>query len=723
LKHSLRNFFGSLKLFGTASRSLGRRHLGVEVLEDRMVPAPLPGSPLVHIPIQHPGRSYLQITGVPAQTTAGTSFAITVTDYDSNTGAIGHYSGSVALTENSGDYYGTAWSLGSVTLTSGRATATVTPDVAGNVTIIADPGPVATSNTYWGESSALVVNPGAAASLAVSAPSTALQGVPFGVGIRAVDAWGNTATSFSQTATLSALDGALAMPQPVTPGTVNLSNGVATSNLTLNQAATVTLTATAGALTGKSRSFTVQSPITALSTNVGYAPGYSVQYLQTGSEVDVTGQDFQAGARVIFGDPGTSDPHTLWQLANQPGVGSPAAVNSSGTWLSVNVPRYAVNGPIVVVNPDGTGLKSSQSLTINNYRNTNAFNFHNFDYNITWGEVKNEFGGSQVDICVPNPFGSGDTGVPSPIALGVWGITAAALNGKGACFGMALTSVLMSEYNSALISAANGLPSGSAATVFNLQQNDALTGLVEQNHLAQISQQIIGNYLGWEVSSHSASSVYNQISSLLSAGHHPIISLEAGANHAVVAYNLEPGPNGNGDYYIDVYDSNRPFNGPASYGLDPKENVDLTTHVQIEQASRILVNAAGSWSYVMADGSLHTGGFGSLQVVPVSLVSGGVTFPGNFTEILTGGALTVIFGSEAVPSDAPKGKNGAQPSMVLPAFQTSSEGAFSMPPQVPSAWQVSHGKTDGPTRAAHGDQTSAAFFDVFGESVLESRAA
>jgi hypothetical protein len=709
---SLRNLLGSFKSLGAAFRKEARRvpaptkdrrrlSLTLEALEDRLVPAPLvPSWPSGHQPIHHPGATWLTVTGVPARVTAGTSFAVTVTDYDVNTGAVASYSGGVALTENSGGYYGTAWPLGAVRLNNGVGTATVMPTVAGTVTLIADAGFIGYSGTdVRGESDPLVVNPGPATSLAITAPGSAFQGVAFAATFTAKDAWGNTATSYNQTITLGASDG-----QAVTPSTVALASGTKSANVTLRNAGAVDLTASAAGLTSGKAHLTVVSPISALSAAVGYAPGYSSQYLQTGSEVDITGQDFQPGAKVIFGNPGTTDPQALLRMANQAGVGATPSINSSGTWLSVNVPRYAVSGPIAVIDPDGTCLLSPQTFTVNNYLNTFAFNFQNFTFNITWGDVKGEFGGSQVDVCIPNPFGSGDTGVPSPVALGVWGIAAAALNGKGACFGMGLTSVLMSEYNPGWVNAANGLPANAAPTVFNLQQNDALTNLIRQKHLAQISQEVITNFLTWEASSHTAASIYSQISGLLSAGHHPIVSLEAGANHAVVAYALEPGPNGNGDYYIDVYDPNRPFGGA------PNLSANLNTYVQTQQDSRIYVDPSGSWSFKMADGSSHSGSisrFGSLQVVPVSLVSGGVTFPGNFTQILTGGALAVIFGSEVAPSQAPTGRRGVEPSPAFVDLQSLSEATLRAVHRAPAT-------TDAPATPDRAGPTSPDVFDDFG---------
>src|SRR5439155_12435095 len=159
-----------------------------------------------------------------------------------------------------------------------------------------------------------------------------------------------------------------------------------------------------------------------------------------------------------------------------------------------------------------------------------------------------------------------------------------------------LTSVLMAQYHPDWINADNGLPNGSAPTVFDLGQNDKLTALIEQNHLGQWSAEVIHYFLDWQTSDHSAADVFNQISGMLAVGDHPIISLQSGANHSVVAYALEPGPKGTGDYFIDVYDPNRPYNGE----FDLNEYIDVANHRTIEQASRIYVDPASGWSFQMA---------------------------------------------------------------------------------------------------------------------------
>jgi hypothetical protein len=333
-----------------------------------------------------------------------------------------------------------------------------------------------------------------------------------------------------------------------------------------------------------------------LSTTSGYAPGYSAQYLQTGSAVTIYGLGFQSGTMVQFGGSGP--------------LAAATAIDPNGTWLTVNVPHGAETGRLRVILPNGTTvLQSAQTFTVHDYLNTYGFNFTNFNIpGITWGIVKGEFGGDQVDVMA----GPIDTGVPSPFALAYWRVVAAALNGKGACFGMALTSDLL---------AAGG------QTVYSLPETGALVTTIEQNHLAQTSAQAIHYAASWALSGHSAGGIYNQLSTLLAGGDHPIITMAPGTEgHAVVAYDLEPGPKGNGDFYIDVYDSNLP-----AYSLGSEQGTEVH--------SRVYIDPAAGWSCA-PQGFASSGYATSLMVIPSGVLSGQLTMPASL-----GGLLTIIFGS------------------------------------------------------------------------------
>ena len=80
--------------------------------------------------------------------------------------------------------------------------------------------------------------PAALASFVVSAPSQAKVGQAFTVSVTAKDVYGNTVTGYTGPAYLVASDG-----QTVSPGYIQLTNGVGSGQITLKQADTVALTA------------------------------------------------------------------------------------------------------------------------------------------------------------------------------------------------------------------------------------------------------------------------------------------------------------------------------------------------------------------------------------------------------------------------------------------------------------------------------------------------
>jgi hypothetical protein len=91
-----------------------------------------------------------------------------------------------------------------------------------------------------------------AAAFVVSAPTSTSTGTAFSVGITAVDAFGNRATSYSGPVTLASNDGQALPPTPIL-----ITNGLASVPTTLVSAGSVTLSAGAGSVKGTSAGITV----------------------------------------------------------------------------------------------------------------------------------------------------------------------------------------------------------------------------------------------------------------------------------------------------------------------------------------------------------------------------------------------------------------------------------------------------------------------------------
>jgi RTX calcium-binding nonapeptide repeat (4 copies)/Beta-propeller repeat len=377
--------------------------------------------------------------------------------------------------------------------------------------------------------------------------------------------------------------------------------------------------------------------ITHLSTLSGDAP----EELRDGTSVTLIGAGFTPGARVQFGVPGVLSP--AFQATAY-------FVSSDGDELSVRVPRLAVDGPLTVITDNGA-ITSTESFTVNNYRNTNGFNFHNPSFNISFPMVRDVFGYRQTNITIPNPFGDDFvTPIPSPHALLFTAILASVFDSQGGCFGMAYTSEYL-QHHPEQINANYGLPGGAAPTVFNLVPNGELMAQIERNHLLQASAEVMNYWLSW-AGSHDAASTRDMLRDLLRQGENPLISIRNGSNisngHVVSAYDIEDDSDG---YDILVYDSNREYqtadvSDPSAPGslISQSERAHPAWHEAQENYSRIHVHG-NEWAYIMAGGEVWHGGFGTLMVLPYGNVPTNPTIPTSLS-----GLATMLFGSlDAAP--------------------------------------------------------------------------
>ena len=395
------------------------------------------------------------------------------------------------------------------------------------------------------------------------------------------------------------------------------------------------------------------SSIDTVSPSVVNAP----QMLQAGTLVTLIGHGFTPGSVVQFGDASKSDP------TDDPNLqATPTWISADGTSLTVNVPLRAMSGQVTVVRADGSTIVSTTALTVNSFRNTDGFSFGNIPFDATLQNFSDEFGYASTHVSADGAAAeiggaiAGPAGAVVGLLLG-WGAKAVGIDpatpvyspfvdvlagiasdfsSQGACFGMDV-SIQQFLDNPSWISSTFGLPAGAAPTIHNLVNNQALTDHIHQAFVSQFSAEGLHDFLSWEAGSHDQTSVYNSIATLLQSGDHPIISMQdGGEGHAVLAYDLEGTAN---DFYIDVYDPNRPDTST--------DEMNASNHVADELASRIHV-VGNTWNFVHGHdieanrpSPDWTGGFGSLQVFPASDFTSTPTLP-NPTDLAA--LKTIIFG-------------------------------------------------------------------------------
>ena len=133
------------------------------------------------------------------------------------------------------------------------------------------------------------ITPGALTTFVLSAPGNQTCGTAFNETITAEDSYGNTVTTYggAQVLTFTGPSGAPNGTLPAFPPSVNFNNGVATGvSITLYDAQTTHLTATAGSATGSTGNFTVNAGAT--STLVMSTPGTQTAGIQFTEPITAT---------------------------------------------------------------------------------------------------------------------------------------------------------------------------------------------------------------------------------------------------------------------------------------------------------------------------------------------------------------------------------------------------------------------------------------------------
>ncbi|HWI73808.1 MAG TPA: IPT/TIG domain-containing protein [Baekduia sp.] len=338
--------------------------------------------------------------------------------------------------------------------------------------------------------------------------------------------------------------------------------------------------------------------------------------------------------------------------------------NPQGTSVTARVPRLATTGHVQIV-PDaskpGTVLDGPQ-VTVDSYRNTVGFSFHNFTPHLTVDQMSDTFGRAATHVVVDGcgVFSLGllscriITPIPDPWAMVVLGIANMTMGGGsgGACFGFSRTSQQIRLGRRPL----TGLGNDMAANAFQLPApggpGGSINEAINSNQLAQLSGEYAGFYLAHAVGNQvtqDANDVRDDVRSRLRRNDHPLLSLREGGKvdklHVVVAYDVEDDPNEIGAYYIDVYDSNAPFAVPGYVEKGTPattfEDSNADTHKTNAESSRIHVHGNGHWE-------LPSSGMSASSIG--NIVIGGIDDPPARPTLITAkGALksgvVALFGS------------------------------------------------------------------------------
>lgn len=389
-----------------------------------------------------------------------------------------------------------------------------------------------------------------------------------------------------------------------------------------------------------------------LNATVSPGSGTPPERLGPGTRVTLSGDDLcnPPGSRLRFGND-----RALTTFSASP----------DGRTITAEVPRLATTGPISLVpDPARPDVRlDGPQFTVNGFREREGFAFRNYTPNITFANMEDAFGYAETHVTIdPCPIIDCEivTPIPDPRALIMWGIAEATVGGGGGgvCFGLSRTSL---QFRKSILSTTS-FPPGNASTAFGLAASfgasAGLTGRVNANQLTVLSKEMVGYYLKRGFGNGlvgTNAGLRAEIEAGLRSGTLPAISLREGGTvdhmHVVTAYDLTQVGNDPNEFFVWVYDSNRPFrNGaaiqkePAATELDPGG----ANHQFRMETSRLHVRPDGSWSLAStSEMSAGPNGLGYIVVFPdateprdptliTSLPSGPAAFLLNMGSAATG---------------------------------------------------------------------------------------
>jgi len=255
----------------------------------------------------------------PANTTAGSSFSVTVEALDSSNKVVPSYCGTVHFTSSDPMAVLPANSV----LSNGVGTFQVTLKTAGTQTITATDKLVSTTTA----SASIAVTPAAATHYSLSAPSSVMAGVAFSLTVKALDAFGNVATGYAGTAHFASSD-----PMAVLAANSTLVAGVKTFSVTLKTADIAPM------LTSVTATDTVQSTIKG-SANIAVIAAAATHFSLSAPSSVTAGVPFSLSvtARDAFGNVATGYTGTVHFTSSDP-----MAVLPGNSTLSFSFKTFSV---------------------------------------------------------------------------------------------------------------------------------------------------------------------------------------------------------------------------------------------------------------------------------------------------------------------------------------------------------------------------------------------
>jgi hypothetical protein len=385
--------------------------------------------------------------------------------------------------------------------------------------------------------------------------------------------------------------------------------------------------------------FTPSPPfVSAISPTAGGVPAFQ----HAGTSVTVTGGGFAPGTTVTFG---------------QDSPVTPVSIAGDGMSLVATVPATGASGPLTVTCPSGQAAGTPE-FAVDNYRNTRGLSWVNSpEFQSMVGSTYSEADATALfgyAACYLDVLG---IEIFNPLVSVFLGLANALLDSGGQCYGMVLASLRFAagqESLSGLPQQAAGVepdgPAGPDAWLldgpplgYGTDVSPSLATYVHQQHLAQLSQENINNWIGFHASVTTAAELLSVLQQAFTAGgasgQGAIVCLNPSTSggHAVVAYEITE--TGGGAFDILVYNPNVPF--------QPDEDIEPEFRASQASQSVISVQSDGTWTFSELG---WTGGIFGITVVPWNAIPPTPTLPWVELEAATLAAvvLWLVTGDAAV---------------------------------------------------------------------------
>lgn len=393
--------------------------------------------------------------------------------------------------------------------------------------------------------------------------------------------------------------------------------------------------------------------------------------------ITIRGSGFCPGLRVYLGNS-----HARWLTRE-------GNVSPDGKTITIVTPRLASTGFVWLVGARNR-VSSPAPVSVTSYRSERGYAFPNYKLDdLEFEHTVDLFGedATYITACVPFTGACLNAPMADPAALNFHAVIDGILAGDPGdahCFGMSLSSIRFRQgdfpwlaINAAAQTVFDVAPADSTEAEKDRHASPSLDFHLKSLHIAQTSSEAIGAFVGQWGLLHQPASLRTRVKSLLDKGEYPLVSVRRGSfGHTMVVYDVEETDDPGVEYYLRVYDPNRPYDEQSAETGSLFKPEDEKTfgdkHAEDEQSSRIAItdDAHKFWKYAPLKWS---GDATEIGVVPRGDIPRKPTMPVvSFSDLISFGSNTEVVSMQDQIGDLQASRPSGQRAFSYPTFDASS---------------------------------------------------